>query len=567
MANTLNFVNYSFEDLVVTLQNLLSAQNSWKDMYRSSTGQTLLELFAAVGNLVLYYVERRAEESYINTAQNYSSIVNLVRLLNYIPDRKVSSTGTLQFSISSAAIAIVIIPKWTSVSSAGYNFLTNEDSAIQEGGTSITVTGIQGTLTTVTYTSTGSTNQEYNINDTSIENTNVYVYVSGTNGGQPWTKQTSFINSTSLSTDYVIRPELDGTITIVFGNNVFGLAPAISSSIEVKYVRSDGSDGNVYSTGLITTLNSAIYDTDGTEKTVTVTNTTNFLGGDDAETAEEIRANGPNVFATGDRAVTKSDFESLLLSYPGVADVIVYGENDLTPPDYTMYNQVRICVLLNEWALPTTDFEALLTAYLYTKSMITVRYSYVDPSIIYVVPTVTVRLESSASISATQALVDIAIQNQFVLGATSTLGDNVYQSDIIQAVEDVSGVSNCHATLKIQKDLLQGYNSIYTYAETADLLPVMVDNVELWVNTTQIAVDNGAGSWTNLSTYTVTGIVVYTTGFVGVNVSPALPVGAEIFIRYQQNNTAVTIDSVGDLILSQTQICKWDSTTYTYIGY
>ena len=91
MSNNLDYVNYDFDDLVVQLINRLSQGDAWKDTYRSATGEMLIELLAYVGNLVLYYIERRAEESYIATAKNRSSVVNLVKLLNYNPKRKVSS--------------------------------------------------------------------------------------------------------------------------------------------------------------------------------------------------------------------------------------------------------------------------------------------------------------------------------------------------------------------------------------------------------------------------------------------------------------------------------------------
>ena len=96
----LDFTDYDFDDLVDQLTNRLKERDAWKDTYRSSTGQMLIELFSYIGNMVLYYVERRAEESYILTAKNKSSIVNLVRLLNYIPKRKASAVGILRMTLT-----------------------------------------------------------------------------------------------------------------------------------------------------------------------------------------------------------------------------------------------------------------------------------------------------------------------------------------------------------------------------------------------------------------------------------------------------------------------------------
>ena len=111
----LGYTNYSFTSLVLQLQNnLIANQSAWRDMYRSGTGQMLIELFAAVGTLVNYYIERRAEETYLPTAQNYSSVVNLVSLIDYQPSRNVSSTGNIQITLSAPTINPVYVPIYTS---------------------------------------------------------------------------------------------------------------------------------------------------------------------------------------------------------------------------------------------------------------------------------------------------------------------------------------------------------------------------------------------------------------------------------------------------------------------
>jgi len=111
MANVLNYAAYDFDEAVLQLQDRLKNRSAWQDIYRSSTGEMLIELLAYVLNQGMYYTERRASESYLLTARNRSSIVNLVSLLNYSPKRKTSATGSLVFSISEASSKIVYIPK------------------------------------------------------------------------------------------------------------------------------------------------------------------------------------------------------------------------------------------------------------------------------------------------------------------------------------------------------------------------------------------------------------------------------------------------------------------------
>lgn len=560
MSNQLNFVNYSFDDLVVQLTNRLKERGAWKDTYRSSTGQTLIELFSAVGNLVLYYVERRAEESYILTAKNKSSIINLVRLLNYIPKRKVSATGTLRFTLSGGAhTEIVFIPKYSvCTTSGGVKYLVIEDAAIMVGQTYVDTTGIQGELITLTYTSTGSTTQEYLISDDSIENTNLTISVNGVE----WTKVTSFIDSTITSTHYVLRPELDDNVTIIFGNNVFGKAPSSGDTIELKYVRSAGLSSNVYELARITSFDSTVYDSLGVAKTCTVSNITTFLGGDDAESMEEIRTEAPKVFATGDRAVTKADFVSIINNYAGVADSNVWGENEETPPNYDMYNQVKLCIILQNWKLPSTTFETTLSEYLYTKSLMTVRYSYVDPEIINVIPTLDLKVIKGRTLSIVQADVEDAIATDFVLGDTTKLGVDKRIGDLVVTIEGVSGVSYSHSEFQIRKDLVDTYNSSYDWGESLEVLPILARSVNVYVNTTLVATDDGANNLVDVdSMYGVSnGTVSYVTGEVVLDISPTLGPSDEIFIHYKQ-------DQDGDIVLNQNQIAKLYDVDITSISY
>jgi hypothetical protein len=587
--------------------------------------------------------------------------------------------------------------------------VVNANASIPAGGTTASVQGIQGTWMTVSYVSNGASNQTYNITDENVENSvtinllatvasstvanaiqqqttlmssyvvdnadgtfsiyalnnpgrsqTFFVTVIGSSGVPVvWNQQSSFVNSTNLSTDFVLRPELNGTITVLFGNGVFGAYPLLGQTVIVNYVQSLGLAGNIFTNGTITTINSPLYyaGTNTPVSNITVTNTGSFIGGANSETIEEIRQNAPNVFATGDRAVTKADFIALIENYSPGCNVVVYGENDITPPNYNMFNQVRICMVISNtnpppnpnisgWGGPSVTFESNLTAYLYSKSLITVRYSFLPPTIVSVIPEMTVRVNPTAAITSVQGLVEQAVQNEFVLGTTTSLGQNIYQSDIIDAVENVPGVLHCHVTLKLMKPLLAGYNSNYAYATNADLLPVLTGKVELWVNTTQIAYDDGAGGWTNIggSGSTVSGLVEYAgvnttstssvaiglglktftvaaglkmvygttvtityngannmtgaitsyssttlivnvtsitgtgtyaswtimdnTALIGVNFSLGAPaIGSTVFIKYQQDNSALTPYSVGDLMVGQTQIVQWSSDVYDYIGY
>jgi len=562
MANELNYCNYDFDDLVTQLQERLSSRESWKDVYRSSTGQMLIELLAYVLNLALYYTERRAEESYLLTAKNRSSVINLVALLNYQPKRRTSALGTLTFTLSSPHTENVYIPKYTRCTSVdGVKFLTNEDAVIEKGQTSASVNSIQGELVTVEITSTGLTDQEYNIAETTVENSadsnnpTLRVIIDG----EEWTKVDSFINSANTSKHFRVINEFDDTVTILFGDDINGKVPDEGSIITIQYVKSDGLDGNVTSTDKITTIEDSIYDGKGTLiSNISVTNNGLFLGGDEREDTEEIRYEAPRVFKTGDRAVTKDDFISILENYPGVANANVWGENEEAAAegvsaDYEMLNKVKMCIILQDWELPGENFKTTLSEYVYDNSMLTVKYEFVNPVILLAVPRLTVKVTTGYSMTQTQSDIYDAISSKFVLGDTAKLGTVVKYSEVISAVHDLAGVAYTTMILEIKKELSDTYSSFYDYGVTLDVTDIKPESVRLFVDGTYLTtdVDNGDGTGTfstdSSESHVVNGTVNYSTGVLTLDIDPAPT--SSIYVRYQQEGD-------GNIVPTFRQIAK-----------
>ncbi|MHA1690367.1 MAG: hypothetical protein ACTSU7_01890 [Candidatus Heimdallarchaeaceae archaeon] len=573
MANELNYTQYDFNDIVTQLENRLKLSDVWHDTYKSSTGQMLIELFAYVANLTLYYIERRAEESYINTAQNRSSIINLVKLINYEPKRVVSSTGILTFYLDEANDYNVFIPKWTECqTTTGIKFLTLEATTIIKGETSLEVNAIQGELATLEVTGDGTTDQEYIISETNVEDSSNNDTLIVVVDGETWTKVSSFLYSENTSKHYRVITNLDDTVTIKFGNDVKGKAPENGSSIIITYVLSDGLDGNVYTDGSITTINNTIYNTNSeTVSDINVSNdativdsdstlTRSFLGGDDRESTEEIRYEAPRVFATGDRAVTKNDFIAILENMPGIANVNVWGELEEAEDagkdaDYEMLNKIKICMILQEWETANSTFEATVSEDLYDQSMIAVKYEFVDPVIIKVIVNFSsIVAASGSSLTDVQSTVESALATKFILGDTTKLGTPIRYSNLVRTVDALDDVEYHTMTLEIYKELEENYDSDYDYGETLDLTKIKTGSVKVYIGDTEVAVDDGSEGFTDeSSTYTVTGSIDYDTGEIGINIVES--VGSEtVSVRYRQDNSATNEDN--DLLTRRYEICK-----------
>src|SRR5262252_5507805 len=122
-------IDYTSRDYTSIINDLLTLIPSylpeWTDRSPGDFGIVLLELFAYVGDILNYYSDRIANESFIGTAQQRQSVLNLATLLDYTPHGNVSATvgtppgvipttgtppGGLQFTISQPAPLPVLIP-------------------------------------------------------------------------------------------------------------------------------------------------------------------------------------------------------------------------------------------------------------------------------------------------------------------------------------------------------------------------------------------------------------------------------------------------------------------------
>lgn len=552
----LNYTDIDWETIVLNLRNRLKLRDSWKDVGASGTGETLIELFAYILTNGNYYTERRATESYLPTARLLSSVKNLVALIGYSPKRKTSAVGTLTFSIVAPLTKNVYIPKNTSCGSS-IKYLTSEDSVIEKGQLSVTSNAIQGEVAQLEISSNGVANQEYLINSTEVENSanTINPTLKIVVNGVLWTKVDSFISSDGESTNYRIINEMDGTVTVVFGDGVNGVIPVIGESIVISYVKSSGLSGNVVNTGMIITINSTIYDEDGVAVTTTVTNNSSFLGGDDAEDIEEIRYEAPRVFKTGQRAVNKEDFIAILENYPGIANVNVWGEKEEADALgvqslVAMRGIAKICMILQEWGIADSAFKALLSEYLHTNfAELTVRYQFITPTILDVIPVIDLKVSTGYSMSQAQSNAEAAIADQFILGDTVRLGEMVRYSRIVAAVDDLEDIAYINMILEIRKELDDDYNSAYDYGEILDAIPIKPGTSRLFMDDLYVLTDvddgDGTGTFTGSG---ITGSINYTTGEVLLNVgSPPI---LNIYFRYcqdQDNNIITNFEQIAEL--------------------
>jgi uncharacterized phage protein gp47/JayE len=322
-------LDYSSRDYASIYADLQARQSTylpeWTSASPSDFGQVLLQMYAYMGDLLSYYLDRLAGEAFIQTATQPSSIINLAAMLDYQPTLANGAIATLQVTIS-PSVGAVTIPAGTAFSTVASSgtpaipFITTQSLSIAGGSAATpaisgTVTAVQATQYTseAVATSNGVINQTYPLQNSPVSagSFTVSVDLGDGNGPQPWAYSQSLIDNGPYDKVYTNYIDANGVFYIIFGDNVNGYVPPLGSPITCTYQTTVGAAGNVGANTIVQPVTAIVG-------VVGVTNPLAANEGADAESLASIQASAPASLKTLNRGVTVSDTTTLAMQVPGV---------------------------------------------------------------------------------------------------------------------------------------------------------------------------------------------------------------------------------------------------------
>jgi len=308
-----------FERMLVRIRELLP---EYTDFNPSDAGRTLVELFARQTDLLNLYIDRVAQEQFLSTAIHRSSLIQLGKLVDYLPTLASPASTRIRITRLPGVERRIPIPKYTEFTrSDGLAYYTIEAAAIETSQQYCDVDVVQGDLVTATVTST----QFQSVDWTGFPKFNLGANVvnelfevqHGVDPIYTWTQVDSLWRSTVTDRHYVL--ELDGdddTVWLVLGDGAAGQGPPATGPLSLRYIRTAGAEGNCGS-GVITGLPDFLIDL------VSASNIEQASGGAASETRESIRRAIPRMARTQRRGLTAEDYETLISHVPGVLHVQV----------------------------------------------------------------------------------------------------------------------------------------------------------------------------------------------------------------------------------------------------
>jgi hypothetical protein len=441
-----------YSDLVARIPVYLP---EWTSTSPNDFGIVLLQMYAYVGDILNYYIDRLAGEAFIQTATQPTSIINIAAMLDYRPT--LANGSTVILSITASPSASVSIPPGTqfitqaTANEPAFVFQTVPDSeqpsyittpiVIPAGTTLYGVVAVQGT----TYTSlpnanwpefevpasatpvptlavsNGTINQAYSLFYSPVSANSFFVYVDLGTGPEQWEYAPSLINYGPYDHVFSNFVDANNVMWIQFGDGINGYVPPLGSPIYCTYQVTAGTNGNVGAN----TINQPL---EGLFGVVGVNNPAAATSGTNPESLASIQTNAPASLRTLNRAVTVNDFSTLAIQVPGV---------QWASAVQATYQIVNLYVCPFGGGNPSNLLQAQVLNYMESLSMANTTITIYEPVYVPVDITINLFVYPSYSNALVANAVNIALQNYLDLSNTgfgfrAPLG-GVYQVILAQA--------------------------------------------------------------------------------------------------------------------------------------
>ena len=327
---------YSLRDALITrIQDRIP---DWTASDPADFGIALVEAFAYMGDIVSYYIDRTANESFLQTAIQRESLIEIAQTYGYIPAGYRQAFVDLTFTNTSSTT--VTLPAGTVVSAditigdvvQTVYFTTQADvivaassqevvSAVEGRSVQRIVTDNVNTFGELLGTSTGLPEMTFTLSQTSVVDGTVQIYVQDGASYSKWTQVQHIMDYDPTDLVYTVSTDDQNFVTVQFGDGISGAIPTLLSEIRAEYTVGSGSLGNV-PTSTLTTIDYipglSESQTTAVQSVISVDNLVSAIGGADPESNEQIRVSAPASLRSGNRAVTLKDFSDLALSVSGV---------------------------------------------------------------------------------------------------------------------------------------------------------------------------------------------------------------------------------------------------------
>ena len=394
----LNITELDFDAIKNNLKDYFASQSEFSDHdFEGSAISVMLDILAYNTHYNAYYMNMLASEAFLDSAQLRDSVVAKASMLGYTPLSARGSKANVAITVtptdSPATITIDKNTQFTStINGTSYVFCTSNSHTITPSDGVYTASGVeltQGVPVTFRYTAnTSNTEQKFILpnENTDTDTLTVTIQESATDTNTAvYSKSTDITTVNSTSNVYFLSEHTNGQFKVEFGDGVLGRKPVTGNIILLSALVTEGSEVNGANTF-------SASGTVGGYSTVSVATSNAAIGGSNRETVDSIKFNAPKIFESQNRAVTTDDYKAIIeRDVSGLDSVSVWGGQD---NDIPRFGKVFISAKPTGATALSTSQIALIKSALTPFNVLAVTPEVVDPDIIDLIMSITVKYDS-----------------------------------------------------------------------------------------------------------------------------------------------------------------------------
>lgn len=401
----------------------------------------ILSLFAAIAEVLHYYVDNMARETFLSTARRYDSVVKHGALVDYHARAAIAATVDVILSRSITGNSIgakLTIPQGTLFTdSSGNSWLSARDVIWYSNVTTCKVPIIQHER----YTASALNNMVIPTGDRVILNLgtlpNGKYYEQGSMslqiGGETWVLVDTFAKSKPTDKHFMVSVDESLSPYIMFGDGTFGKKPAAGAKItNVVFYLTNGTQGNVKSntiTSVPSVISSSITD-------ATVSNAYDAGGGSNYENFTMLKEHIPLSVKTLGVAITKEDFESLAMLVDGV---------NKAKADYECGRKLTVYISPDGGAVASSELINRVYNLLSQRAPMTTWLKVKSAGKVQIILEMDVTGKKSYKTAEIQTQILTALYNAYS-PEQAQIGGSVRLSDIYALIDNLSTVDYLHLT-------------------------------------------------------------------------------------------------------------------------
>ena len=392
-ANTsISVTGLSFDTIRNNLRDFIKTKAEFADFdFEDSSIGTLLDLLAYNTYYNAFYANMATNESFLDSAQLYDSVVSHAKTLGYRPISAKGATANVKITFTNGAtlskrsLNVVKNSQFTStINGVSYIFVTPKSYTIAANSTN----GFRGNIDIVeglplTHRFLFTTaNTSFVLPNENVDVSSITVSATSGSNTRPFILADDIYTVNSSAKVYFLDADKQNLYKVSFGDNVYGIKPDLNSTVAVSYRICNGQKGNGAN-------NFTGPGTLGGESSYTISVIERATGGAAQESIESVRFNAPRSYQVQNRAVSKNDYSSIILKLnPDLSAVSSWGGEENDPP---IYGKVYVAVKPASGTLISTDRKTKITESVKEYNVQSIDIVMVDPSYLYVVPAITIR--------------------------------------------------------------------------------------------------------------------------------------------------------------------------------